>query len=178
MTGLPWTAGSELFWLTFPNTLFPMTPGFEGPIPLPKTLFATLGSTLYVPILFSFVGNPVVPVFSTDPLDKDFVASTNFVSGCLPFTNEDVAVEGPGVGVTGPVFFKALPIPVRPTVLGVIFAFPLPLTLPSLLALLITTVVEPEVEVALKPILVFGLDGMGAFSRSRAFDKLIRLAGL
>ena len=30
----------------------------------------------------------------------------------------------------------------------------------------------------LKPILVFGLDGMGAFNRSRAFDKLIRLAGL
>lgn len=36
----------------------------------------------------------------------------------------------------------------------------------------------PDVEVGLKPMLVFGRDGMGAFNRSKAFDKLIKLAGL
>jgi len=35
-----------------------------------------------------------------------------------------------------------------------------------------------DVEVALKPMLVFGRDGIGAFNRSKAFDKLTKLAGL
>lgn len=36
----------------------------------------------------------------------------------------------------------------------------------------------PDVEVVLKPMLVFGRDGMGACNRSKAFVKLIKLAGL
>jgi len=35
-----------------------------------------------------------------------------------------------------------------------------------------------DVEAALKPMLVFGRDGIGAFNRSKAFDKLTKLAGL
>lgn len=35
-----------------------------------------------------------------------------------------------------------------------------------------------DVGVELKPMLVFGRDGIGAFNRSRALDKLTRLAGL
>ena len=34
-----------------------------------------------------------------------------------------------------------------------------------------------DAKVALKPRLVFARDGIGAFSRSKAFDKLIKLAG-
>lgn len=174
LTGLPSTTGSELFWLTFPNTLFPITP-------LPNTFFATLGFTLYVPTLFSLPASPVVPDFSVgkaDPLDNGFVANTVFVSDCLPFTDEDVATEEFEVRVTDPVFFRPLPIPTRPTVLATPFPFSLPFTLPSLLALSITTVVVLDVDAALKPMLVFGRDGIGAFNRSKAFDKLTKLAGL
>ena len=144
----------------------------------PNTLFATVGFTLYVPILLSFDASPAVPGFGTGPLGNGFAVRTVFVSGCLPFADEDVAVEGPCVRVTDPAFFKKFPIPIWPTVLVVAFAFPLPLTYPSLLALSITTVVVPDVEVVLKPKLVFGRDGIGAFNRSRAFDRLIKLAGL
>ena len=35
-----------------------------------------------------------------------------------------------------------------------------------------------DIEVGLKPMLVFGRDGIGAFNRSKAFDKLTKLAGL
>lgn len=34
-----------------------------------------------------------------------------------------------------------------------------------------------DVGVTLKPMLVFGRDGIGAFNRSKAFDKLTKLAG-
>lgn len=174
LTGLPSTTGSELFWLTFPNTLFPIT------LP-PNTFFATLEFTLYVPTLFSLAASPVVSGFSVgkaDPLDDDIVGSTVFVSGCLPFTDEDVPAEDFEVRVTDPVFFKPLPIPTRPTVLATPFPFSFPFLLPPLLALSITIVVVLEVEAAVKPMLVFGRDGMGAFNRSKTFDKLTTLAGL
>ena len=45
-------------------------------------------------------------------------------------------------------------------------------TIPSLLVLPITIVV-----VALKPMLVFGREGIGAFNRFKALDKLTKLAG-
>jgi hypothetical protein len=35
-----------------------------------------------------------------------------------------------------------------------------------------------DVGVGLKPKLVFGRDGIGAFNRSKALDKVIKLAGL
>jgi hypothetical protein len=88
--------------------------------------------------------------------------------------DEGVAVEELEVRVTDPVFFKPPPIPNRPTVL----ATPFPLTLPSVLALSITIVVVLDVGVALKPMLVFGREGIGAFNRSKALDKLTKLAGL
>jgi hypothetical protein len=40
-----------------------------------------------------------------------------------------------------------------------------------------TIVVVLHVGAALTPMLVFGRDGIGALSRSRAFDRLIKLAG-
>ena len=123
--------------------------------------------------------SPVAPGFSVgraDPLD-DFVANTVFVSGCLPLTDESAVVEGPEVTVTDPVLFRPLPVPTRPAELATPFPFSLPLTLPSLLVLSITIVVVLDVE-GLKPMLVFGRDGIGAFNRSKAFDKLIKLAGL
>lgn len=171
--------GNELFWLTFPNTLFPITPDFGGPIPPPNTFFATFEFTPDIPTLFSLDVSPVAPGFSVgraDPLD-DLVANTVFVSGCLPLTDESAVVEGPEVTVTDPVLFRPLPVPTRPTELATPFPFSLPLTLPSLLVLSITIVVVLDVE-GLKPMLVFGRDGIGAFNRSKAFDRLIKLAGL
>lgn len=131
--------------------------------------------------MFNLAASPAAPGFKVgrvDPLDNDFVASTIFVSGCLPFT-DDVAIEEFDVRVIDPTFFKPLPVPTRPAVLVTPFPFSLPFTLPSLLALSITIVVVLDVGVVgLKPMLVFGRDGIGAFNRSKAFDKLTKLAGL